>query len=198
MLLQQISPLLLDLDTLYKEGQHLTAFKLLTTLRHTLLYGLPPESAVMKYINTTIRKKCLPALIHVVCSAPSIDTHFFYNLLQCAGDDYLNYVQHYMKMYRRQPKKLRDLSLVGVRCLTNHNEVQSKDVMLNAIVTCKWWKKLKMSQGKLQYEPFFKSSADQRLSQLITLNAINAEFIEEYCVDFKLVSDGFYKEYLRG
>lgn len=196
-LLNQLSTLPSDIDTLCKEGQHLTAFKLLKTIENSLCLVLPEESSVVEFINSVILKRCLPSLIHVVASAKHIDMTILYNLLLACGKDYLKYIQHYLKMYRRQPSKLHDLSVLGMELLDFHKESQSRDVMLNAVLTCKWWKKLKMVQNKIQYETFFKVGVVARLMQLITLDLMDVAMLQEYCVDFKIDPDIYYKEYLK-
>lgn len=142
-------------------------------------------------------KKCLPSLIHSVVSAKYIDVTLLYNLLLALENDYLKYIQHYMKMYRRQPKKLHDLSVLGIKLLDFHKEEQSRDVMLNAVMTCKWWKKLNMVQGKIQYETFFKVNGVTRLLQLISLDLVDVTIIRDYCADFQLDPDIYYKDYLK-
>lgn len=196
-LMQRLSTLPSDIDTMCKEGQYLTAFKLLDTIKSTLAHALAEESGVMKFINTIMMKKCLPALIHIVAAAKYIDIQFLYNLLNMCGKDYLKYVQYYMQIYRRKPKKLHDLSFLGIKLLDINKETESRDVMVNTVVSCKWWNKLKIGPTKIQYETFFKINASARLSQLISLELLEVNIIQEYCHDFKLNSDAFYKEYLK-
>lgn len=195
--MQQFSTLRLDIDTMCKEGQHLTAFKLLKTIKSTLSLCLTDESNVIKTIDSIFMKNCLPSLIHIVLSGTYIDLSLLYNLLMTCGKDYLKYVQYYLKMYRRQPRKLRDLSVLGIKLLDFHKENHSREVMMNAVLSCKWWKKLQMGQGKMQYETFFKGNASTRLSQLINLDLIDISLLREYCMDFNIHPDGFYKEYLK-
>lgn len=189
--------MLSDIDILCNEGQQLTALKLLNSIKTSLSPFVSRENPVINVINSVITSRCLPSLINVVVSAKYIDTQFLFNLLLGCGKDYMKYIQYYLKMYRRQPQKLHTLSVLGIKLLDFYQEEQCREVMQNAILTCKWWEKLKLPHDKMKYETFFKSFADVRLTQLISLDVVDATMIEKYCSDFSIIPDSYFKEYLK-
>ncbi|CAG9812993.1 unnamed protein product [Phaedon cochleariae] len=195
-LTKEITMLPRMVENFCREGQHLTAFMVLNTFQRSLNLVPQIDSKVLELLHTIILSKCLPQLLHVVISANYIDVNLLYNILLACRKDYLNYIQRYMKLYKRQPRKLYDLSVVGVRLLDVYGETSGRNVMVNAAKTCKWWKKLKSVHGSYPYDDFFKCNADARLKQLISLDAVDVDIINMYTADFELEAQHYYMEYL--
>lgn len=191
-----MSSLPASIETFCREGLHLTAYKFLLTLERSLSLVLPATSTVMKLLQSIITTKCLPLLIQVVIAHKHVDTTLLYNLLLATGKEYLKYIEYYLKVYKRQSVKLYSLSLVGLKLLDFHKEKQGRNIMLDAAITCKWWKKLQSGQ-EIQYETFFKINSEIRLTMLIGSDCMNVELVRDYCADYNLDPETYYKSYLK-
>ncbi|XP_023312485.1 kinetochore-associated protein 1-like [Anoplophora glabripennis] len=196
-LLQEISMLPATIDSLCREGQHLTAYKLLVTLENGLKRARNINPSILKLLSSIINKKCIPQLLHVVVSSKYIDLVLFENLLLASQKDYYRYIEHYLKLYKRQSRKLHDIATVGIKLLDFYNVSAGKDVLLKAIITCKWWNKLKSVITGIPYDVFFKENSDTRLKLLFTLDLLDIVTIREYCDDYKLDVQVYYMEYLK-
>lgn len=185
------------IDSLCREGQHMTAYKLLTTLYNGLVHVKTLDPSISKLLSSIINKKCLPQLVHAVVSAKYIDMVLFENLLLASQKDYYKYIQHYLKLYKRLPRKLHDIAVVGIKLLDFYKVSAGKEVLLTAITTCKWWEKLKSAITNIPYDVFFKVNADTRLKQLLNLDLLDVVMIQEYCDDFKLDVQTYYMDYLK-
>nr|XP_023019427.1 uncharacterized protein LOC111508221 [Leptinotarsa decemlineata] len=194
----EISSLPMIIDTFCREGQYLTGFSLLKTIGSAFILLGPKELNIVEQVRLVMVSKCLPQLLHVVVSAENVDTNLLYNLLLATQKAYLKYIHHYLKTYKRQPKKLRDISIVGIKLLDLYGETTGRDVMVDAAITCKWWSKLKGVRAKIPYDEFFKAKADSRLKWLIGLDVVDVPTIKTYCEDFRLDVEYYYKEFLKG
>ncbi|CAG9834311.1 unnamed protein product [Diabrotica balteata] len=196
-LVYEISNLTSAIDLFCREGQHLTAFSLLRTLSNTLYLQPVIEKAIIKPIRTIILTRFLPQLMHAVVSAKFIDLDLLFALLLSVRQDASKYLVGYLHTYKRNSKKLHDLSLVGIRLLDFYKDTTQKDQMMNSVKTCKWWRKLPSVHSKIMYEEFFKIDADTRLKSLIALEVVGIKEIQIYCEDYNLPVDKYYREYLR-
>ncbi|KAJ8978820.1 hypothetical protein NQ317_018911 [Molorchus minor] len=198
-LVHEISTLPALVDTLCREGQQMTAYKLLVTFENALGQIKNLDPAVVKPLNVIISKRCLPQLLHAVVSAKHIDLSLFHNLLLACQKDYFKYVKHYLKLYKRQPRKLRDIALVGIQLLDYHKVIaDARDTLVDAVLSCKYWNKLKADiSNSIPYDVFFKMTCAPRLKQLIRLNAVDVGMICDYCNDYNLDVQAYYMEYLK-
>lgn len=185
------------IDNLCREGLHLTAYKVLMTLYDGLRHSRKLDPSVSKFLNSIINKKCLPQLLHNVVSAKYIDMFLFENLLLASQKDYCKYIEYYVKLYKRQPRKLHDIATVGIKLFDFYKVSANKDVLVMAVITCKWWNKLKSVITNIPYDMFFKVNADIRLKQLFNLDLLDVSMIQEYCKDYKLDEQIYFIEYLK-
>ncbi|KAG5873673.1 hypothetical protein JTB14_013339 [Gonioctena quinquepunctata] len=193
----EISSLPITIETFCREGQYLTAFKLLKTLGTAFSFVEPEDSNISAQLHSMMKSKCLPQLLHVVVSADNIDVDLLFNLLLAYPKHYLKYIEHYLQTYKRQPKKFGDIAVVGMKLVdVFYGDKAIRDVMVDAALSCKWWKKLKGVRSKIPYEEFFKAKPHARLKQLIAFNILDVGTIKNYCEDFQLDAEQYHLENL--
>ncbi|XP_057655041.1 uncharacterized protein LOC130893178 isoform X1 [Diorhabda carinulata] len=196
-LVLEINSLPSTMDIFCREGQYLTAFFLLRTLSNSLYLHPIKDQSILKPLHSLMSTKIPAQIIYAVVSAKYIDLDLLYNLLLSARKEATKYLCHYLQTYKRNCKKFHDLSLVGIRLSNFYKDPKGRDVMVNSVKTCKWWRALTPYHSKMIYDEFFKSDADARLKYLINLELLGTKEIRNYCEDFKLNVNQYFKEFLR-
>lgn len=148
-------------------------------------------------ISDIIQKKCLPSVIDTVASAKYTDLNLLYNLLLECGDTYFKYIKYYLRTYRMQPRKLKDFATVGLKLLDFHNDQSYRHTLHVTVLTCDWWKKLNHTNDTIPYEEFFKATKEERLEKLIERFPVDLILIKEYCIDFSLDVQIYYRKFLK-
>lgn len=172
------------LENLLKEGQLLTAFRILNIVQNSLIEGHIINSNIVIHLKN-LYKNLVPKILSSIAANNIIDVDLFYNLLLSLDDnEATTFLMNIIRLCKRFPKKYSILSKIGLKLFQHYNHHQAAKVMVDSLVTLKWWKKFEME--KLSYDSFFKSSPEDRIELLITSNFLSFELIEEFCVDYKL------------
>lgn len=195
-LLKEIQILPCTVDNLCKDGQISTAYNLISTLQSGLgLYG-NLDKKVLAAVNSIVVKKCVPYLLNFLVMQNNVNESLLFTLLLgCDQNDAINYIYKFLRTCKRHPDKLRTVSQTALK-LWDYYDIQiSKEPLITSILTVKWWKGIALC--KIPYDTFFKSTASGRLELMIKFNYINERSLEEYCKDFSLDVQHFYKIYLK-
>ncbi|XP_076262126.1 kinetochore component rough deal [Rhynchophorus ferrugineus] len=186
-----------NLNTFLKEDQHLTAYNMIRTLQHSLLYDPYIKKETILFLSSYLYKTWLPQTIDVVLSHKIIDKSLFFNLMLMLGPNFDSYIQKYLQIYKKRTTKLVIIAQVGLELLRYYNNDynEGKEDLVNILNMCKWWNKLRGID--MNYVMFFTSSSANRLKELITNKQIDLKNIEEYCSDFGLDLQYSYIEYLK-
>ncbi|CAH0550737.1 unnamed protein product [Brassicogethes aeneus] len=168
---------------LCREGHYLTARQLLATLQNAIIYGNSAQHGdVNKVIKSVLRTQCLPLLLQAVMSAHNIDCALLYDILgEMDKNESIVSIEKYAKMYKRHPRKLRDISEVIIRYFKSRGILLSTDIFKAAVVSVKWWNKLQ--NCPISYDCFLKMDPEKLLKTLLEKNCVNENAIEEYCKD---------------
>ncbi|CAH1127816.1 unnamed protein product [Ceutorhynchus assimilis] len=183
-----------QLRVLLKQDLHLTALNMVTVLlRSSLIY--PALREHVKPLKDEFLHKIIPETINAVMSQKCIDKAMFLNLtLYFDEKTYDQHLTEYLKLYKKQPKKLNVITQVGLNLLAHHRVKRGRDELLNILNMCKWW--FRIDDPKLKYEWYFSCSPARRLEVLLIENKLTLESLPEYCQDFTLNLQQCYLKYL--
>ncbi|VEN64327.1 unnamed protein product, partial [Callosobruchus maculatus] len=148
--LNQLISLPLIVNNLCREGLHLTAFNLVTTLKSCFTH-LNADTQIIQSLKEA-EDKCVFQLIPCVLNAEEVDSDLLFRLLLLRKIDYCKLLEYLLKNYKRQFKKFHLICEVGLRAVTHMKETHWKGtaVLIKQGISCKWWKKTRdQIQGKV-------------------------------------------------
>lgn len=183
--MQEITFLPQTVADLCTQGQTLTAFKLITHLRSSLVYLQDIDSACIKNLDNIIINQCIPQLLQQVLSVQYLDADLAYDLLTMIDEKkVLKYIQQILVVYKVDVVKFEAVARVAYRILEYYKDKARQEKIMKIIVTCKWWRRFK--NCSMRYEDFFKSTAEELAERLIQLKYLTGTVMVEFCSDFKL------------
>lgn len=167
------------------QGQTLTAFKLMVNLRSSLIYAKDLNPTCLESLNNIIANQCLPQLLQQVMSTRHFDAELAYDLLMIMDvKKVVKYIQQVLVVYKVEVVKFEAVAHLVYKIFKFHKDRSKQERIMNIILTCKWWKKLK--NCPMRYEDFFKSTADELAEKLILLKCLTGGLLVDFCTDFKL------------
>nr|CAH7754907.1 unnamed protein product [Callosobruchus chinensis] len=196
--LSQLTSLPLIVNNLCREGLHLTAFNLITTLKSCFSHQ-DADPQIIQSLKEA-EDKCVFQLIPCVLNAEEVDSDLLFRLILLRKIDYLKLLEYLLKNYKRQFKKFQLICAVGLRAITHMKETHWKGTatLIKQGVHCKWWKKMRYQiQGKVPYDEFFRMKDDKRLEQLMKLQIMTLDLVKEYCDDYHFSTEAYLREYLK-
>lgn len=172
------------LDNLLREGQLFSAFRILDIAQKSLIGMHIFNSNILMHLRK-LQRNLIPKLLSSIAANNVIDEDLFYNLLLSLDEaEATNLVCSIIRLYKRYPNKFSSLSRIGLKYFQHYNNEQAAAVMMDSLVTLKWWEKFKTK--KLSYDSFFKSTPQDRIDLLITSDCLNFQLIEEFSAEYQL------------
>nr|CAI5837505.1 unnamed protein product [Callosobruchus analis] len=196
--LNQLTSLPLIVNNFCREGLHLSAFNLITTIK-SCFNQQKADPQIIQSLKEA-EDKCVFQLIPCVLNAEEVDSDLLFRLLLLRKIDYLKLLEYLLKNYKRQFKKFQLLCAMGLRAIRHMKETHWKGTatLIKQGVHCKWWKKMRdQIQGKVLYDEFFRMKDDKRLEQLMKLQIMNLDLVKEYCTDYNFPAEVNLREYLK-
>lgn len=174
---------------LVMEGQALTAFKMITHFQSSLIYAKNLDGASLESLNHLIVDQCVPKLLLQVMSQRCFDADLAYDLMMTMDiKKVLKYLEQVLSIYKFKVEKFETVARLAYRIFCHHKDKAKQGKVLDIILRCKWWKKLK--NHPMTYENLFKSSISEVADKFIRYNALTENLLEEFCKDFKLDLQG--------
>lgn len=167
------------------QGQTLTAFKLIVNLRYSLVYAKNLNSTCLESLNNIIVNQCIPQLLQHVMSTRYFDADLAYDLLMIMDvKKVVRYIQQVLVVYKVDVVKFEAVAHLVYKIFNFYKDRNKQERIMNIILTCKWWKRLK--NCPMRYEDFFKSTSDELAEKLILFKCLTGSLLVEFCKDFNL------------
>lgn len=192
----KIQQLPMTLQNLCLEGQTLTAFKLILTLKSSLKNCRNIDQNVTKTINCITKQFISARLLPKVFSAKIIDADFAFGLLISIDlKESKSFIDKQLMIHKKEINKFKCLAELGLRVLNYHNININTDFYTNVIKLSNWWIRVKTCQISLK--TFFLLPRGQLLESLIHNQLMDLVTIESFCKDFQLSVSTYYQLYLK-
>lgn len=191
----KINQLPLMIQNFCLEGQTLTAFKLILTLKDGLRHSKNINANYMKTINT-ITKQCITRLLEKVFRQKQIDTELAYGLLiSCELYESISFLNRQMSIHKKQIAKFKVLAYLALRILDYHKINTKKQFYLDIFKLVNW--RMRIVDCQISLKNFFNSPKAQLLESLIHHRHVDLRMIGDFCQDFQLEVQHYYQVYLK-
>ncbi|KAK9694338.1 Rough deal protein C-terminal region [Popillia japonica] len=177
------------------EGQTLTAFNIISTLTNCLQNCKKMNDTIKKTLDT-ITKQCSTKLLQKIFTTKKIDVDLAYNLLKTyPRNESITFIHKQLSILKKEIPKFKAVAELALKILNYHKITLHKEIYIDIVQLSNWWTLIPNCQ--VPVKSFFKSPKGQLLESLIHYQHVDLEMINNFCVDFNLDVQEYYRVYLK-
>lgn len=144
----------------------------------------------------TITKQCSTKLLQKIFTTKKIDVDLAYNLLKTyPRNESITFIHKQLSILKKEIPKFKAVAELALKILNYHKITLHKEIYIDIVQLSNWWTLIPNCQ--VPVKSFFKSPKGQLLESLIHYQHVDLEMINNFCVDFNLDVQEYYRVYLK-